>query len=347
MKNYYKILEVEPTSTFEQIKSQHRFLLHAWHPDKFPGRELKAKAEEKVKEINEAYSVLSDSAKRESYDKALHSYSSPSAQPSYSRPSQNPSHVQPNARPNAQPKQYCESCGLPAETKYIEFYENIGMIFVRKHRSVKGNYCKFCINYYFWDLTGKTMLGGWWGAISFIVTPFILLNNLLRFIFTIGMKKPPLQIAPSPSPFLVFFATVGFLLIGLFFFSMFSSVSAQPTYSPSPTTAPISTRIPTKVKTPTVPASDCILWTQITPSMSGRKVCVYGTVYSVYTTNETSTRIKFTSQPNTFFLYDVNYIYTDLKEGDCVAAEEVVQLYDKKIPYMSVSALYHCESWMK
>ena len=54
MKNYYKILEVEPTATLEQIKSQHHFMLHAWHPDKFPDGELKTKADEKVKEINEA-----------------------------------------------------------------------------------------------------------------------------------------------------------------------------------------------------------------------------------------------------------------------------------------------------
>lgn len=81
--------------------------------------------------------------------------------------------------------------------------------------------------------------------------------------------------------------------------------------------------------------------------MEGRKVCVYGIVYDLYSTNQTSTRIKFTSQPNTFFLYDSNSIYPGLSAGYCVAAEEVVQLYDNKIPYMSVSGLYECEPWMK
>lgn len=348
MKDYYTLLEVDPKATIEQIKSQHRFLIHAWHPDKFPDGELKEKAEEKIKEINEAFSVISDPVKRENYDRALRSYTSPppsSAPPTYSQPSKTQQRQTP---PSEQAQQRCESCGLPVETKYVEFYENVGMIFMRQHRSVKGNFCKPCIDYYFWNLTGKTMLVGWWGTISFIVTPFILLNNLFRFILTAGMRKPPLQIAPSPSPFWVFSAIGGFLLMSYFLFSILSPTSAQPSYTPPPPTVPaLPTRIPTKVKTPTSSAPPCIRWDNITPSMTGRKVCVYGTVYSIYNTNETATRIKFTSQANTFFLYDTNYIYPDLKTGDCVAAEEVVQLFDNKIPFMSVSGLYVCESWMK
>lgn len=132
----------------------------------------------------------------------------------------------------------------------------------------------------------------------------------------------------------------------LLFLGSFTS-SSQLNYSLPPTTAPLPTHIPTKIKTPTVQASNCLHWSQITPSMAGRKICVYGSVDSIYSTNETSTRIKFTSQPNTFFLYDVNFVYPDLNEGDCVSAEEILQLYDNKIPYMAVSALYKCETWMK
>jgi len=139
----------------------------------------------------------------------------------------------------------------------------------------------------------------------------------------------------------IFGAGLLLLVLGSFTFS------SQSSYSPSPTTAPTSTRIPTKIKTPTVQESNCIHWSQITSSMAGRKICIYGIVDSIYNTNESSTRMKFSSQPNTFFLYDVNYVYPDLKEGDCVSAEEVLQLYDNKIPYMEISELYKCESWMK
>jgi len=68
MKDYYKTLELEPTATPEQIKTQHKLLLHAWHPDKFPDGDLKKKAHEKILEINEAYEVLGNVAKRDSYD---------------------------------------------------------------------------------------------------------------------------------------------------------------------------------------------------------------------------------------------------------------------------------------
>jgi|YelNatPaOPRAMG01_1025707.scaffolds.fasta_scaffold75292_1 hypothetical protein len=116
---------------------------------------------------------------------------------------------------------------------------------------------------------------------------------------------------------------------------------------PPPTSTPLPTHVPTKIKTPTAQASNCIHWSQISTSMEGRKICIYGKVESIYKTNETSTRIKFTSQPNSFFLYNVNFIYPDLKVGDCVLADEVLQLYDNKIPYMEISALYKCEPWMK
>ncbi len=116
-------------------------------------------------------------------------------------------------------EEYCESCGLTVQTKYVEFYENIGMIIMRRHRSIKGKFCKSCIDYYFWNMTGKTMLLGWWGIISFIVTPFILINNFFRFAFTLGMKKLPLSIFPKPSPLWVSMVIGGILLFGFFLFN--------------------------------------------------------------------------------------------------------------------------------
>lgn len=69
MKNYYKILELDPMATSEEIQAQYKLLLHAWHPDKFPDGELKKVAHEKILEINEAYNTLGNSAKKYSYDK--------------------------------------------------------------------------------------------------------------------------------------------------------------------------------------------------------------------------------------------------------------------------------------
>ncbi len=76
----------------------------------------------------------------------------------------------------------CQSCGVEAPTKYVAFYQNIGALVVRFSKSVKGDLCKSCIHRYFWQFTGVNLFLGWWGYISFFVTPFFLLNNVFRYM---------------------------------------------------------------------------------------------------------------------------------------------------------------------
>lgn len=64
-KNLYKILGVERTATDAEIKKAYRKLAVKWHPDKNPGD---TEAEEKFKEISQAYDILSDEQKRKKYD---------------------------------------------------------------------------------------------------------------------------------------------------------------------------------------------------------------------------------------------------------------------------------------
>jgi len=64
-KNYYDILWVSKTASEEEIKKAYRKLAMKYHPDKNKGDKA---AEEKFKEINEAYQVLSDKEKRKQYD---------------------------------------------------------------------------------------------------------------------------------------------------------------------------------------------------------------------------------------------------------------------------------------
>lgn len=64
-KDYYKILGVSKNATLEQIKAAYKELAKKYHPDK---NKQDPKAEEKFKEINEAYQVLSDKEKRSKYD---------------------------------------------------------------------------------------------------------------------------------------------------------------------------------------------------------------------------------------------------------------------------------------
>lgn len=67
-RDYYKILQVKRNATTEQIKEAYRRLARENHPDLHPGN---PGAEERFKEICEAYEVLSDSVQRNQYDKQL------------------------------------------------------------------------------------------------------------------------------------------------------------------------------------------------------------------------------------------------------------------------------------
>ena len=65
-KDYYEVLGVPKDATEEQIRKAYKKLAIKWHPDKNPDN--RKEAEEKFKEIGEAYSVLSDPQKRNEYD---------------------------------------------------------------------------------------------------------------------------------------------------------------------------------------------------------------------------------------------------------------------------------------
>ena len=63
--NYYKILGVDSNSSESEIKKAYRALSMKYHPDRNPGDR---KAEEKFKEINQAYEILGDQESKKRYD---------------------------------------------------------------------------------------------------------------------------------------------------------------------------------------------------------------------------------------------------------------------------------------
>ena len=64
-RDYYEVLGVEKNASDAEIKKAYRKLAMKYHPDQNPGDKT---AEEKFKEINEAYEVLSDADKKARYD---------------------------------------------------------------------------------------------------------------------------------------------------------------------------------------------------------------------------------------------------------------------------------------
>jgi len=65
-RDYYEVLGVSREAGETELKSAYRKLAHQFHPDKNPGDK---KAEERFKEVSEAYAVLSDGQKRAQYDR--------------------------------------------------------------------------------------------------------------------------------------------------------------------------------------------------------------------------------------------------------------------------------------
>lgn len=74
-RDYYEVLGVDKSASAEDIKKAYRQLAKKYHPDLNPGNK---EAEEKFKEVNEAYEVLSDSDKKARYDQFGHAGVDPS-----------------------------------------------------------------------------------------------------------------------------------------------------------------------------------------------------------------------------------------------------------------------------
>jgi len=67
-RDYYETLGVERGASDDELKKAYRKLARQYHPDLQSGDQQKKASEEKFKEVNEAYEVLSDQGKRQRYD---------------------------------------------------------------------------------------------------------------------------------------------------------------------------------------------------------------------------------------------------------------------------------------
>lgn len=90
----------------------------------------------------------------------------------------------------------CQSCGVEAPSKYVEFHQNIGALVVRYSKCIKGNLCKRCLHKHFWSTTSTTAAIGWLGTISLILAPCFVLNNIIRYLSSLTMPRVPAGAMP-------------------------------------------------------------------------------------------------------------------------------------------------------
>lgn len=92
----------------------------------------------------------------------------------------------------------CISCRLQVPTKLVKFQQNIGMVVMRRRWRVSGFMCRRCIRAYFKSYTLTTLFLGWWGVISLLVTPVLLIGNVMEYFKSRGLAEPQSVIANVP-----------------------------------------------------------------------------------------------------------------------------------------------------
>ena len=251
--------------------------------------------------------------------------------------------------PDVKASGYCQSCLANAPTEKVTFRQNIGAIVLRFTKKIEGELCADCIEKNFWEMTGKTLLFGWFGVISFITSPFILGGNLVNYLSTRRLRNNSSNLSSIAVgwKFLIFLILVVIAFVG---FSLGSSNTTKATTQQLPTqtqvrntTAPTRTPSPTKrptqvsvvYKSPT-PENKCILWSKVTASDKGKKLCVYGTVKKAYWGDNMEFFMSFGDDLYDFRMLVLNgYYYKDI-QGKCVSVEGIVKTY-QKLPYIEVN----------
>ena len=130
----------------------------------------------------------------------------PWGQPAYAAPQAQPG--VPQAEPGAQPGQHygqlavtaCRLCGsVPAAP--AKFRGHQGFIVMMRFLSLDGPFCRDCGLATFRSMTSRTLVQGWYGYASFIITPITVLMNIARRGKVANLPAPqPNPYAPSRAP---------------------------------------------------------------------------------------------------------------------------------------------------
>lgn len=151
MKTLYEVLEVSEKASKEIIEKAYRVLAKKYHPD-LQQPENKEKAEQKMKQINEAYDILSDELKRKKYDEELaqkrqQNENSYNQQNSYQAKTQynsgnNVYNAQKNSQANSYNQQYTQKTSEDYMKKQQQMQQEMQKEYQQKYQQAYENYLK-------------------------------------------------------------------------------------------------------------------------------------------------------------------------------------------------------------
>ncbi|MBI5295438.1 MAG: DnaJ domain-containing protein [Chloroflexi bacterium] len=148
------------------------------------------------------------------------------------------------------------------------------------------------------------------------------------------------------------------LILGMVLFVLFVLGNIQNPLSNSfpATSSPVvkstATKIPTKVTLvqnapQATKAESCIKWNNLSNRYKGQRICVYGTILSQKEITSFDSKdfsnwvlIRFDENPATFYIIS-DYKF-NIKSGDCIKVEEILQYDSNGIPFMKVSDIAKC-----
>jgi hypothetical protein len=85
----------------------------------------------------------------------------------------------------------CTHCGLQAEVDDVTIMQIVGLVIVFQWKKMGGSWCRRCTDKELVPATLLSMFMGWWGLISFFLTPIFLAVNTWTFLKTRALTPPP------------------------------------------------------------------------------------------------------------------------------------------------------------
>jgi hypothetical protein len=87
----------------------------------------------------------------------------------------------------------CESCGR-APARRLVIRRHVGMLYLQKFVKIEPILCRECGTRMIMRYTGRTLVQGWWGLISFfLANPFTILMNLVALVQARRLPAPQLS----------------------------------------------------------------------------------------------------------------------------------------------------------